>query len=120
MLEKEIDNFIAETLQKNKIDFLRIRNNSFRNAKGNYKTTAYDKEFPCDKYFPDFIFPFRARVFLIENGLKVSNQLKHKKRKSLQKERIINWMINGGCQGYIVSSLISAKAVFKTIGVDYD
>lgn len=117
MVEKEIDKYIAETLQINKIDFIRIPNKATIGKSSNFSTTAFGKPYICTRYFSDFMFPFEGKTYLVENGIKVGNQIRHKDRKEKQHERMAHWAANGGCRAFIISSKVAAEKMFKEIGV---
>ena len=117
--EKKIDDYIASKLQEKKIDFLRIKNSNFRGY-NNYNTTAFGKDKDgkyrqCDKYWPDFVFVFNKKVYMIENGLKEGNKIKNQDRKDMQLERMKHWVTNGGCKGVIILSVKEAEKFFKKI-----
>lgn len=117
MTEKDIDNFIAETLQKHRIDFVRIKNSNFRGGMRNYNTSAYDEPFSCDKNYPDFTFPYGGRVHMIENGLRHGKQLSNQSRKNRQIERMVHWAKHGGCECAVISSIDMAVEYFRNIGI---
>lgn len=119
-LEKEIDDFVAHTLQDNKIDFFRILNSNFKSRYDNYITKAFlpnkkGKYQSCDKFFPDFQFPFKKKIYLVENGIKTGSKIKNQERKDKQIERINYWVKNGNCVKVILLSVDDAKQFFKKI-----
>lgn len=117
MIEKEIDKYVVKTLISNGIDFIHIPNKSTMGKSANYKTYLGDEGFTCTKYFSDFMFPFNGSVYMIENGIKEGNQIRHKTRKDMQRKRMAKWACDGKVKCYVVCSKEAAKKFFEEIGL---
>jgi hypothetical protein len=118
LLEKKIDSYIVDVLQKKNIDFVRINNSNSKGASGIYYTTAFYPVYSCSRNWPDFTFPFKGKIYMIENGLKVGNKISHQDRKDKQVERMKYWSDNGGTIGVVITSVEGAKAFFKKIKLE--
>ena len=115
MKEKDIDIEIAHILQRQRIDFFRVKNSNFRGGFKNFNTTAFDEPISCDKYFSDFIFPYNGRVYLIENAMKSGNTLSHADRKEKQRIRGEHWERTGNCYYQVLTSIQEVHEFFKTL-----
>lgn len=113
--EKDIDKHIAAILQVQRIDFFRVKNSNFRGGMRNFNTTAFDETFSCDRFFPDFIFPWGGRVYMIENGMKSGNTISHADRKYKQAKRGQHWERHGNCYYQVITSCEEATAFFREI-----
>ena len=113
MLEKELDIHIASILKRQKIDFFRVKNSNFRGGLRNFNTEAFSEPFSVDKYFPDFMFPYAGRVYLIENGIKVGGTINNQRRKRWQATRGKYWEEHGGCYYQVITSIEEANLFFS-------
>jgi hypothetical protein len=115
MNEKNIDDEVARILQKQGIDFTRIKNSNFRGGFKNYNTTAFGEPFQCDKYVADFIIFHGGKTWLIENAMKHGNTLSNAKRKKKQRARGEHWETEGGCYYQVLTSIEEVNEFFKRL-----
>jgi hypothetical protein len=91
--KEEMQNRFIKWLQKNNLDFFRIGNSAFIHKVTSPYSYAIDLSgMPCHKYWPDIIFPFGGKIYMIEFGIKG----RHKDLKTLQALRGEYWAITGG------------------------
>jgi hypothetical protein len=110
-IEQDIQKFYIDQLQKHKIDFVRIKNSTFKSKGGSPYTHAFNDHFAAHKFFPDIIFCHNKQVYLREfkeKGKNPSWQL-------MQEKRMDYWREHGSCNIGFIYTLEGAISDFNTI-----
>ena len=107
---------VIDYLQKNGMDFIHLPNNAFGGKSAAYATTAFKEHdihetFSCTKYFPDLVFPWHGKVYMVEFGLPGSNM----NRKEKQMARMNYWERLGGCIPFMITEEAQVQRLLTSL-----
>ena len=102
------------------MDFIHIGNRAFGGKCKNYSTNAFTDDeiigmsISCDKYFPDLVFPWHGKVYMVEFGVKDA----HKERKEKQQHRMSYWRDIGGCLTFLITDISQVNDLVDALEMD--
>lgn len=111
-IEKEIQDYYISQIKKNRIDFLRVKNNGQKGkSRGHHSNAIFDPPEDNNKYFPDILFCYNGKSYMREFG----EAGRHKERKYKQALRMNHWKENGGMDVLTVYDMQTAIMDWQVI-----
>jgi hypothetical protein len=110
-IEKQYQRTLIDLLNKLGVKYIHIPNQIFK-ARGLYKSVKHLKS------FPDILFCYNKKTYMIEFGIKEGKTVRHKKRKEEQAEYMKAWE----CQGVDCRFIFSQEETdnfIKEVFFDY-